>query len=95
MYLAKVGYSMSIKGRNRQGLAKFRQQKELRKHMDVLDFEGKEALAGGDRSAERFGVSRMITRTAFFMFRMNGTPRAQGCAGAVFGFSNSRGNTKG
>ena len=66
MYLAKVGYSMSIKGRNRHGLAKFRQQKELRKHTDVLDFEGKEALAGGDRSAERFGVSRMITRTAFF-----------------------------
>ena len=27
---------------------------------------GREALAGGDRSARRFGVSRMISRTAFF-----------------------------
>ena len=27
---------------------------------------GKEALAGGDRSAKRFGVSRKITRVAFF-----------------------------
>ena len=27
---------------------------------------GKEALAGGDRSAKRFGISRKITRTAFF-----------------------------
>jgi hypothetical protein len=27
---------------------------------------GKEALAGGDRSAKRLGVSRKITRTAFF-----------------------------
>ena len=28
---------------------------------------GKEALAGGDRSAKRFGVSRKITRPAFFL----------------------------
>ena len=29
----------------------------------------KEALAGGDRSAKRFGISRKVTRTAFFMFK--------------------------
>ena len=32
----------------------------------------REALAGGDRSAERFGISRTITPAAFFMFRTNG-----------------------
>jgi hypothetical protein len=52
-----------------------------------------EALAGGDRSAGRLGISRKITR-AVFMFRMNGTPRAQGCAGAVFGISIQHGKYK-
>ncbi len=63
--------------------------------MEVLDFE-RQGSIGGWRQIRKAvqGIKDGNPNRFFFMFRMNGMPRAQGCAGAAcvsfahcFGFS--------
>jgi len=75
VYLARVGYSMFIKGRNWKERSNFVSRRICENTRKCLTLRSKEALAGGDTYAQRLGTSRKITRPLFFCPRMGGTSR--------------------
>ena len=62
-----------------QGCTGSKARKRARKHRSKQGSNWRVAT----RPHKRQGISRMIPRPLFFMFRMNGMPRAHGCAGAA------------
>ena len=64
MYLAKVGYSIDIKRRKRQGLPVSKAEGTANKGL-VFSCKARKLFAGGDTSAGRLGTTRMMFRPLF------------------------------